>query len=389
MKLLNLFLRFFILINFVFLFSPTASHSFEKGEKEENWNVKMQRLGASFYQLVPYIYGEKTFRQSRSKKKIEELISSHITSTDALSKQSAKKKLGDDPYVFMSLTELKEYNSKALDYFVKGKYEVSQRLLQASARTCFRCHTRISSGVKGSFWSGINSGQAEMAIEDRVNMLIAMREYQLAMEEILKTLNYPKKMIKNKVARQEKLIEKAMFISIRGMNSMQKAFNLLESQKNNSDLSAYFHSQIASWKKDLIYWMDKEKELERNSIGIEKVLKISEDKIDLKSDHDFIKKLIASRILHDQIKRKTLVEKSRSYLYLGQIYDDIIDGTLWELPEVYFEACIQNQPKSDIAKKCFRYYEERVQLSFTGSRGVDIPRFARNKIRQLKVKAGL
>jgi len=75
---------------------------------------------------------------------------------------------------------------------------------------------------------------------------------------------------------------------------------------------------------------------------------------------------------------------------LGQAYDVLPDLGAWNiLPDIYYEACIRERPRSALARQCFKNYERNIVIGFSGSGGTYIPNSERKKLRALKKLAGL
>jgi hypothetical protein len=74
---------------------------------------------------------------------------------------------------------------------------------------------------------------------------------------------------------------------------------------------------------------------------------------------------------------------------LGQSYEAISEMGIWDLPEVYYEACVRTAPKTEEAKRCYRDFERSIVLGFSGSAGIFIPKEERDRLNDLKALAGL
>ena len=107
-------------------------------------------------------------------------------------------------------------------------------------------------------------------------------------------------------------------------------------------------------------------------------------------DSAMIEHLRATSLLHEALK-KTTSDRQRSNIYysLGTSYDVLTELGLWDLPDVYFEACIRSWPQSKTARKCYRSFERNIILGFSGSAGIFIPKDERARLAELKQLAGL
>jgi hypothetical protein len=59
------------------------------------------------------------------------------------------------------------------------------------------------------------------------------------------------------------------------------------------------------------------------------------------------------------------------------------------LPEIYYEACIRENPKSKLAKDCFGDLERVTIIQYSGTAGLFLPEDERARMKELKVLSGL
>ena len=101
--------------------------------------------------------------------------------------------------------------------------------------------------------------------------------------------------------------------------------------------------------------------------------------------------LRASSMIHDLlIKEKDPKNRAEMFMYLGDSYDVLSKNGYWELPELYYESCIKENPgRNSISRKCFLGYERNILLGYSGSIGVLVPAVEKEKLLKLKKLAGL
>ncbi len=89
--------------------------------------------------------------------------------------------------------------------------------------------------------------------------------------------------------------------------------------------------------------------------------------------------------LHANLKKikskRTLAE---AYMILGDIYNKFVEISVFMVSENNYELCVRTLPKSDLAKNCFEKYERSIVLGYSGSGGIKIPLFEKEKIQSLK-----
>jgi hypothetical protein len=78
--------------------------------------------------------------------------------------------------------------------------------------------------------------------------------------------------------------------------------------------------------------------------------------------------------MHDLLGRFPQSSYSAEGLFLiGLSYDVLQDLGLWSLHEMYYQACIEKQPHSRLAQRCFERYKDSIILGYSGSSGMHIP----------------
>ncbi|MEZ4871457.1 MAG: hypothetical protein R2827_04255 [Bdellovibrionales bacterium] len=93
--------------------------------------------------------------------------------------------------------------------------------------------------------------------------------------------------------------------------------------------------------------------------------KLSED---FGYDAAFVEYLRISSEIHDDIQStQTPSQLAQKYYELGQVYEVLKDAGFWDVPLVYYEACIKEYPRSAVAKDCFKQVEQEITLGFTGA----------------------
>ena len=151
----------------------------------------------------------------------------------------------------------------------------------------------------------------------------------------------------------------------------------------------YILDSMGHWQKSLKKWLVERSTGKSRSISqqMKQAHKLAED---YGYDAAFVDYLRISSELHEGIQGTS--SKSRRATYyrqLGQVYEVLKDAGFWDIPLVYYEACIKELPKSPIAKKCYREVEEEITLGFTGSAGTFIPESEKKHLQKLREMAGL
>lgn len=84
--------------------------------------------------------------------------------------------------------------------------------------------------------------------------------------------------------------------------------------------------------------------------------------------------LRASALLHEALEQAAAAPWRGEALYLlGVATATTAPPALWELDGLYLEACVRQQPHSEIARTCANRNAERLRVGWTGSGGTRIP----------------
>ncbi|MCO5113218.1 MAG: hypothetical protein M9899_03485 [Bdellovibrionaceae bacterium] len=90
-------------------------------------------------------------------------------------------------------------------------------------------------------------------------------------------------------------------------------------------------------------------------------------------------------LLHEKLKDlKTNEERASAYAALGDIYAHFPEISIFMVPENYYALCVRTHPKTELASECFKKYEDKIILGYSGSSGMHVPEFERARIKELK-----
>jgi hypothetical protein len=96
--------------------------------------------------------------------------------------------------------------------------------------------------------------------------------------------------------------------------------------------------------------------------------------------------LRASAVLHELLGLAPKGELASKALYLaGLTYDVLNDYGIKDFSGFYYRSCIRTTPHTELAKECYRRYEEGVYFGYTGSGGTYIPADVRARLNELEL----
>ena len=83
-------------------------------------------------------------------------------------------------------------------------------------------------------------------------------------------------------------------------------------------------------------------------------------------------------------KEPKFKQRGEALFLLGACAAGLRSPLWWDVDELFFEACVRENPKTPLAKRCFERLAERVKLGFTGSAGTFIPDDELTRLEELK-----
>ena len=90
-------------------------------------------------------------------------------------------------------------------------------------------------------------------------------------------------------------------------------------------------------------------------------------------------------LLYEYLNTNPTSKRTPEILYNLAIFDSLLDDNFFfSLTDIYLKDCVVRFPKSKVAQLCFSELENRIELSFTGSRGTSIPADVKSELNRLK-----
>ena len=368
----------------------TACQSTKNKKKSEGWSGQMQSMANHVGELIPFVYNRAEFQSTNNHNKILDQLSALNKSAHNVPIEYSKKYLGDDPIIKFSARNLNKDLVRAQKVFEEGNKEYARGVIKGALNHCFRCHTRNQFGPEYMQWN-MNIGAFNIPPTSKVQLYIATRQYQKAKKEVEGFLNQ-KFGVYNNSFEQEKALKQYLALSVRVEKKPAETARKLQLILKNDKTPTYLKESLKSWIRSLWIWSKEsnpqEVSLKKANQLIRKAIKIREFQ---SLDTANVEYLRATSVLHDMIA-KTKDKKTRAQIFslLGDSYDVLSEGGFWEIPELYYEACVREWPrKGSLSKKCFIGYERSIILGYSGSMGILVPSVEKEKLLELKKMAGL
>ena len=374
----------------ILILSVACSSSKTKKESEENWPDNMQRLAQTLTDLLPYVYSKSKFEDPANKKAVKTKMKNFYEATHKIPKERASEILGKDPLVHMSIESLEREVASSITSFERGNYRYSRHLLQHTLNYCFACHTRNQFGPKYDYWDLKNIETSDMNVIQKSRIMVATRQFDKA-KEILKSHLLTGTQSAENPYFKEQAIKQYLSIVVRAEESPKDGYKFVNDLMGRVSLPVYLSKNVKSWEDSFMDWLGESKKGKKRYFKQAKKLIEGSDIIHTGADSDskYVDYLRASTLLHNELARPINKKKRAEVLYyLGVVYGLLSDSGFWELPDVYFESCIRELPKSKIAKNCYTRYEQDIIIGYSGSAGTFIPSDERKKLAELKELAG-
>ena len=361
-------MKTFVCIALTLILAGCAASSSK--QQNPSWAGKMQTTAKSFQELLPFLYHEEKFNSKKNDKIVQKRIINYAKSIHTIDKNSAKGFLGDDPYVVQSIASLKELTKRSLDSFKRGDKKTSRILLKATTNTCFKCHTRQNVGPQTVYWKNFDVEQVETNAVEKAHILVSMRQYEEAKLHLKKFLTESEEQDRFDIA-YENALHYYLMISLRGQKTFQSALNFLNAKILVIKTPTELHYTLKHWRKDLQHWIKNRAKVKPTPESAQMVLARNKKQY---SERNLVNDLVASSLLHQFLMTKPEPsKKAQAYRLLGNAYDELIVEGFWDLPEIYYEMCIEYSPKSNDAKRCYKSLKSNVTLGYSGSRGTMVP----------------
>jgi hypothetical protein len=359
------------------------------------WRARMQGLLTDVLALFPYAFDEAQFNDPKNASKIKASLENLSQHSSGLKKHTARisKEEGlklDPAFPFIAEAFENEIKSAA-EAFAAGpaSYPQAQGYLRAGLAKCTVCHSQSSTGPELKLES-FKSQFAALPTKDRFMALAATRQFDEALNEFSKSLR-ESKVKKPDQYFLDREIKAAFAIAVRVRRDPKRTLALIEEISASGSSSTILQNDLKDWKKDTLTWMnEKPAVLDNDKALFQEAQRLiaASSKRDVSVDHfenASIPLLRASTHLHDLLANYPKSEfRAEAYVLLASTYDSLPGFAIWDLADEYLGACIQENPHSKVAERCFEKYKTSMVLGYSGSSGTHIPPSVRQHLQRLQ-----
>ena len=378
----RLLIAFFLLPAFT---TPQSAFSQVKEPKSLMWTKKMRELEQSLQEILVDVSSDERFNSSKNFGRIERSAEHLSKLANEINKQTENSP-DRDPSIQIIAGLFSKAAKHAYSALRGGHREYARGLIKSLSAHCIACHTRSNAGP--SFTTSLPDSSPllrSLNALDKANYFTAVRQFDRALQEYEKILN-DKSAAERRPFDWEKALRSGLAITVRVKQDPEKAQALVERVLETRSAPYYLKEQALVWKNTVEAWKKENLKHAQTEEGyyalavrlLTEAKTLQQYPSDRSADILYLR---ASSAVHDQLSFAPDGIHSAEGLYLaGLSYEVLNDLNLWDMHEFYYLMCINRMPHTEIAKKCFRQYQQSVYHGYTGSGGTNIPDDVRSKL---------
>lgn len=349
----------------------------------ESLNQTMVNIGHTMEDLFPILFDNQE-PDAKQQKKLQASTKRLITLFDEAKPHIDAK----SPTYGVSFAAIKAQLSHAKSAIKYENFKYAKSILRDITTICASCHTQdektrtLFPNVKRDFFQS----DREYAEFNYIT-----RQYDTAIDYLNKHLKGAD------IDEAELLSIMKQIITI----YIQINYQPDEASKALAKLKSYKHHTKFT-RKTLDEWIEGIKELNRNPerkqpVKDFKTLKLEVHKIlgdlheagsaQFPNKRERIARLWLRGSLYHYLNTKPHKDEIPMILYWLAIIDQSINFSIYySLSDMYLKECMLRHTRHPFARKCFEEYKENIILSYSGSRGTDIPEDIQQELKALRIR---
>ena len=345
----------------------------------------MQQMFTSLLNLQPFLASPEKFRSPKNSEIIRKDLN-RLAQFRHIFPQEAKNQ---EPGLYTISRMFHEYIQDARDRFKAGSYEYSRHRLRTATSFCFSCHSRVPSEQNyQDLEKRVESSQ--LTPFEKADVFAATRQFDKALKSYTDILSaVPSTSLG--IVEYTRSLRRALSITVRVKQNPKETLDLIDSVAQRKELPEFVLRLAQQWRKDAQFWMEEKETKKKLSPEelVQKAQKLISRAVLLQTfpadENGDISYLRASNYLHEALEEAPQSQSRVEALYLlGVAYSALQDPTLWDLDRLYFESCIREAPHTDLSRKCFHRYADKVYMGYTGSAGTFIPQDEQKRLEELR-----
>lgn len=365
----------------------TPVHS-ASGAKPD-WSVKMQDLSQALNKLLPLMSDTKAFNDPANEVAIRDAASR----LKKLSHQvRASEKPAADPAYDSIARMLDEDLARAVSALATGNRDYARLTIRESIGYCIQCHTQTASGPN---FPKLELGYDPSSLSPlgRGDFYAATRQFDRALsayQEGVRDSAYAKR----DVFGWERAVKSALAIAVRFKQDPSEAQKIARAVQSNKSAPESLKIAAKSWSRSIAEWSKQAsaKKPEPPLSLAQKLIDQADARQDI-SDPQDVPYLRASALLHQWLSEnpakagQSNLERAKALWLAGRSAEASRELNFWTLHERYYELCIDDAPKTETAKSCYKLLSDSVVTGYTGSSGTNLPADEERRLAKLKAKA--
>lgn len=273
-----------------------------------------------------------------------------------------------------------------------GHLEDARLRLRGLTGLCLGCHAR-----KPADRDLTDLGKAGEALKlppvERAEFFAATRQFDAALMLWADLLRNPPEALADAFL-QAQAARSAVLISVRVKDDPATTLALLDMVKARPQLPPLLRRSVEAWREDAQAWkaegfvaakkspqalFDRARALVQSS-GAERSL--------MPGDERLVQLLRASGYLDEALAREPRAKFRGEALYLLAIATAaVLDADLWDLDQLFLEACVRESPHTALALRCVDRLADRTLFLYSGSGGTRVPPELVERLTELRALA--
>lgn len=382
----------YLLLLFLHCFYIQCNYAQDNKQINTGQNIftSMDKMKSNLENIFPYLFSESDFNETKNHKVILEKIS-------AISKEAKNtKKHKDISHNIASKTNINvllESLNRAEFTFRNNRKASSRYILKSAIQICVGCHTSLIAGRNYSFENNAKI-LSKLTDNEQVDYLFTTRQFKAAEEILMKRIK-DFEQDKVKWIDMQRTINYLAIYYVRVNPSPAKGEELFSKLSKESYVPKEARQDMEAWSKTFKKWKDERGTPQYNELlqNMDAEIGLEPGEFSLTYDASFtIKRMRAYSTIYGFLESQTAKSKedeSKALYYLGIISNSLDSFSMINIGDAYLKACMEDASKTSIAKKCYKAFEESINLQNSGSGGVFLlPEDAR-ELKRYKKMVGL
>jgi len=276
--------------------------------------------------------------------------------------------------------------------FTFGDRETVPSRVRTLMSLCFTCHSRERAPAD---YQDMEKHLEAMKLSpfDKAQYLAATRQFDKAIEVYGVIIAQAAKDERSLLV-QARAIKDLLTLLVRVKDDPKATDAFLEGLSKRDDVAPFLKRPVAAWRKDVLAWKKEGFDAQHASAkdlfakGKALVRQASGPRSYLPDETYDVAYLRASAYLNLALhKNPALPQRGEALFLLGLCAGALKSPLLWDVDLLFFEACIRENPKSALSRRCFTQLSDRLYFGYTGSSGTHLPEDELERLSTLRALA--